>query len=719
MLDAPQNSTLNIAKNSCFRCRGFRHSCNRQKPSCLRCEKRGIQCIYPEAAPTLRTLAITIEELDVRMKSLNRNLGLGEKIMKEWKFLNCLQKTLHLKENVEEDLDVLLQAKLRLFTNSFSIHPCKKCTKDLQSCDLTLPRCNRCENNNYLCQFEKSEPRVKTISKSIALMNRVIDQWQGLIDGWAHAVSQKTYQLTTPSKASLPFVWKIVSGPKGLSIQGNVQSFNELSNFVDQLKKSITVAPSLPLGEAANVQNMPFKDYAKPYAIWNLWCRSTHSLPQSYPIDISQDLTDSLIRLYCRTPCCSGIRIPLFNPTEFLRRYEDKDESKRPALVLVYAVCAMSARNAFQVHVWETRPSHHTPNYNMGKPLSIAYCLRGRDLISECFDQPTMDHCNAAILLSYCNYQNGYTDKMYIYEWISFTMAQELGLYNPERELTFYENLTVWCLYYFDAWYRVLRGESHLSSRPSQLYPCHPLPPLPYENQLDDLSVDEKIDQILHQAWHYFFRLQIMRDDVASMLTNKTTPDPAILQVLLEMQDKLETFYQSLPKDWKNPLVKCTNSLCTPRPEPGLTVNVHSFIQYSALFVHIHYNINIIIIHQPFLPSKSLNSTSTQALRSLDIAFRAANAISDILEAMTGRNDCHVPLIGFVFSNIIFSEMAGYNEPHKSLGRKCLERSIRIARASKTHKYDFELSHILVKMLEADVYLASQGKTPLQGGSFI
>ncbi|KAI9026671.1 hypothetical protein CLU79DRAFT_742867 [Phycomyces nitens] len=718
MSNAPNNLALNIAKSSCLRCRGFRHSCNRQKPSCKRCEKRGIPCIYPEAAPTLRTLGIAVDELENRIKSLDHNFGLGLKIIEEWKLLSWLQRTLHVKENIDGNLDSLLQDKLHLFTHLFSIHPCKKCTKDLQSCDLTLPRCSRCQSNNYECHFEKTEPRVKSISTTLTLMNDVIDKWQDVLDGWAHTVSQKTYQLTTPSRTSLPFVWEIVSRKKGLSVQANVQSFKELSEFVEKLKLSLMGPPSLSLEDTTNAQKLVLENYSKPYGIWKTWCQTTHSLPKSYPMDISQELTDSLVKLYCRTPCCYGIRIPIFNPTEFLKRYEDKDEKKRPALVLVYAICAMSARNAFQLHVWENRPAHHTPNYNMGKPLSIAYCLRGRELISECFDQPTIDHCNAAIILSYCNYQNGHTDTLYIYEWISFTMAQELGLYDPNKKLTTYESLMVWCLYYFDAWCRVLQGESKVLHGTNHILPRRPLPPLPYENQLDDLSEDEKIDRTLHQAWHYLFRLQIMRDDVASRLTNKTTPDPAILEDLLEMQDRLETFYQSLPKDWQNPVGQDANSPCTPRPESGLTVNSHSFTEYSVLFVHIHYNINIIIIHQPFLPSKLSNSTSTQALQSLKIAFRAANAISDILEAMVERNDCHVPLIGSIFANIIFSVMVGYNEPHKSLGRKCLERSVRIAQASKTHKYDFEQSHILVKILEADAFLASQ-ETPLQGGSFI
>ncbi|CEI85544.1 hypothetical protein RMCBS344292_00006 [Rhizopus microsporus] len=70
MAAIPKDSTSTRAKlgTACYRCRGFRHACDRAKPSCSRCQRRGIICTYPEAAPTLKKLQKATETLGDRIK---------------------------------------------------------------------------------------------------------------------------------------------------------------------------------------------------------------------------------------------------------------------------------------------------------------------------------------------------------------------------------------------------------------------------------------------------------------------------------------------------------------------------------------------------------------------------------------------------------------------------------------------------------------------------
>ncbi|CAO3636350.1 unnamed protein product [Cunninghamella echinulata] len=413
-------------------------------------------------------------------------------------------------------------------------------------------------------------------------MNKVMDQWQESIDKMAKDFAQKTRDFSAKANNSLkikpmqPFAWKITSTHKGLSVESSVSSFNDLSTLVDQFKRSMNISkPTIELPHQQR-ETSPYSEASEPtleiddtssitsssfsFAIWNSWAHPTHAIPQDYPIDISEDLTDNLVELYCRTPCCSAIRLPIIDPAEFLERYRHPDPSKRPATVLIFAICAMAARNAFQLHVWSKRPAFEAPQYNMGKALSMAYTLRGRELLADCFDQPSLDHCQAALILSYSNHQNGFPGVIYIYEWIAYTMAQDLGLYSANKELTQNEKMLVWCLYYYNTWYRVLQGGSScLPGEDSQFYPKCSLPDLPVRPSTEQLLASTPSTDVIHyyiqSAWVYLMELQLLREQVMSRLVmaqESGKSDTTLPQDLLGMQHNLEQFYQRLPPDWRN-----------------------------------------------------------------------------------------------------------------------------------------------------------------------
>ncbi|KAI8643354.1 hypothetical protein BD408DRAFT_415101 [Parasitella parasitica] len=678
-------------------------------------------------------------------------------------------------EGQEEEDDNMLSSNSNISnpvasTSSFSVYPCSKCYKDLQQCDLTLPSCSRCAGNDFECVYMKTEPKANHVSQVLNTMNKVMDQWQDSIDKMAKDFAQKTRDFgqrvdqSFKKKPLQPFAWKITTTNKGLSVESNVNSYNDLSKLVDQFKKSMHITSRD--GDDDDDQNGIHKSAADllgnerhrmaqsaelddtssihtssgfSFGVWNSWAHPTHVLPDNYPVNISPELTDSLVELYCKTPCCSAIRLPIVDTTEFLARYHDPDPEKRPCTVLVYAVCAMAARNAFQMHVWSKRPAQDTPNYNMGKALSMAYCLKGREQLAECFDDPTIDNCQAAFLLSYCNHQNGYPGVIYIYEWISFTMAQELGLYDEGRVLDTRESILVWCLYYFNTWYRVLQGVSNTSAESGQFHPNCPLPPPQPKPVLDLMDIDfaeppqEMINYYVYTEWYCMIQLQVLRHDVMSRLLSAQAAgkqDTTLSMDLLAMQDRLQEFYDTLPVEWKNPDLEsialdqmaagtpepcCGNSYNSfgeqQQEKPYSHVDIHEFARFCILSVHVYYNINKILLYQAFFPSDHV-PTSPFSVQCLYICIDAAYAITQTLDIMVKHHDeCNIPLLGFLFANMVYIKLLNYNDDqYQEFARRCLEQSINVSKMSKAYLYDFEMTRNLVGVMEPDVRNACGGR---------
>ncbi|KAI8976144.1 hypothetical protein BDB01DRAFT_804650 [Pilobolus umbonatus] len=800
---ASNHNTLGAA---CYRCRGFRHACDRTKPSCSRCKRRGTICTYPEAAPTLKKLQKATETLGERIKKFGELLKTNEGSNlvktqgdtpkatedtnskgKDFKGIS-LQKLAQPRSSITLTLDSISSPSLEddtrsslsgpsdreygmedvqstssssgshlpagvASTSSFSIYPCGKCYKDLQQCDLTLPSCSRCTAHKLECVYHKTEPKANHVSQVLNTMNKVMDQWQESIDKMAKDFAQKTRdfgQLVDQSlkKPLQPFAWKITTTNKGLSVESNVNSFNDLSKLVDQFKKVMHISPRDgpdTMNEGLDVESHRLSFHGElddnssintsssfSFGVWNSWLHPVNTLPEDYPIDISQELTDSLVELYCKTPCCSSIRLPIIDTSDFLERYCHPEIDKRPPLILTYAICAMAARTSFQIHVWNKNPEHLVGHYyNMGKALSIAYCLKGREKLGDCFDQPSIDNCRAVFLLSYCNQQNGYPGAIYIYEWIAFTMAEELGLYDEDRVLTIQESTLVWYLYYFNTWYRVLHGVSDESIEGSQL-PFSPLPAPPVKPAIShpnpsELS-QELIDYYIYSEWYYLIQLQLLRHEVMTRLLSAQSlgkTDTTLSQDMFMMQDKLNYFYNNLPEEWKNPDIDSlafhqkthtpdsSSFSCHDKEKSFYHLDAQEFPRFCILTVHVYYNINKILLYQAFFPSDHY-PVSSISLHFLQICIDAAYSITQTLDVMVKYHaESNIPLLGFLFANIVYLKLLNYTDGrYKEFAIRCLEQSINITKLSKSYLYDYEMARNLVSTMEKDVYNACKGRPP-------
>ncbi|ORZ03127.1 hypothetical protein BCR43DRAFT_450313 [Syncephalastrum racemosum] len=641
MANESQNEHEINRRIACFSCRGSRHACDRRVP-CGRCKAKGFECTYPDSAPSLRELQEAANELQKRV--------------------TCLQ--------IQSD-DIAL-APSALGVTGFAIHPCLKCNHDLQHCDFKKPSCERCVENGYTCEYVPLEPKVNHLAQAVSTMNKVLDDWQ-------HSMLVVPKRDKAYASAMATVAWKIISMPQGLSIETNVTSFPKLTRWFEHFRQSVSST-----AEKDMLLHYPSTFKKTLFNVWPSCISSDHDFPTDYPIDITDDLTDTLIDLYCRTPCCSAIRMPIIDTAELLKRYRDPDPSKRPLKVLIYAVCGMAARNAFQLHVWSKKSKHQLPHYNIGKALSMAYCLLGRNQLAECFDEPSMDACQAAILLSYCSYQNGYPGVIYIYEFITFTMANELGLYDTDRELTPRESLLVWLIYYFNTWTRILQGGTSISLQSSQFFPRSSRPPKPPSlSPTDSPEPDE--DYYVLRTWSYLIELQVQRDAIMAELCKwRDDGDKSDVQsALFKMQQQLADIEQRIPPAWRDPF----------------SAESSSFQQACMLQVLVAYHTNRILLHYPFLSPDHIHPNDHSSYASLcwTICLNSACTVVRAMEILA--HQCSNPIVNFLFTNIVFVKALVYN-PNDKLARRHLALSLQISKKSSTYAYDFERARVVVGFME-------------------
>lgn len=504
--------------------------------------------------------------------------------------------------------------------------------------------------------YERVEPKVTYIFQAVRCLNAVLDSWEDAIQ---HHSLDNERRLRKSHRVS----WKIAASPNGLTVHCDMATLTSLLDALDLDRKH--AAPDRPR-MLADLKKCAF-------AIWEKWTSQNYRLmPQDYPLDISEDLTDTLVELYCTTPCCGDLRLPIIDLDDFWERY--RDPIRKPSKLLIYAVCAMAARNAFQIHIWNKRPAHESPRYNMGKALSVAYCKVARDMLADSFDEPSMDTCLAAFILSYCSHQNGYPGVIYTYEWISFTMANELGLYDKNRPMTSRETLLVWCLYYFNTWYRVLQGGSTVSLSSSQFYPHQPLPDLPCED-----VENRGTDYYILGVWSLLIRTQIQRDKIMSLLVKS---EESTMRDWLDMHREVESLVQTLPTDWQRPNYSC---------------RAGTLAESCILQVHMELNINRILLCSPFI---TFDRDNPHTCYCLYVCMQAAYFITCAVEALAQQ--CSAPVVGLLFAQNVYLKLLE-NPATYDAAKQQLKRCVDIAKTTTSYIYDFEMTRVLVDLLERNV----------------
>jgi hypothetical protein len=215
--------------------------------------------------------------------------------------------------------------------------------------------------------------------------------------------------------------------------------------------------------------------------------------------------------------------------------------------------------------------------------------------------------------------------------------------------------------------------------------------------------------------------------------------DTTLPQDLLAMHHDLEQFFQRLPPDWQDvdlEIVEHTSHHhrsgkdrfnMSPSPSPSsplnnspqpvatdpaahdehcnYTVDGPGFAQYCILYVHVHYYINQILLYQSFFSSERIPN-SEFALQALHKCMHASASITRILEIMAKQcGECNVPLIAFVFANVVHIKLLGYDndKSYQEFAIFHLQKSVDISKMSINYTYDFELARTFVGLMEQDV----------------
>ncbi|KAI9322698.1 hypothetical protein BX666DRAFT_2023145 [Dichotomocladium elegans] len=699
--DKVNHSYANSNANVVFSIWKNRHACDRKKPNCTPCGSRGLECVYPEAAPTLKELEMQAEKLAARIQGLEKSKRTS--VFSEW--------------------------PSRLIRHT-ALYPCQKCNQLQQPCDMRKPSCDRCKSYKIDCSYIDSErPKVYHISHAIAAMNNVIDAYELAFKQDNHQRILKTPSLSSPFLSTRKSIWTVASTPQGFTAYAHVSSYRELQMLINHIhenqpmenhivqrlgdsthqyiagsrpsdkhnndnKAARTAEAEAAAAAAAEAAEAARPDYLLAFALWDEYTFNAQSLPHDYPIDVTSDLTDDLLALYCRTPCCSAARLPIIDTKEFMARHRNPDIGKRPSKVLTYAICAMAARNAFQVHVWSKGHSHASPRYNMGKALSVGYWLAARKLLAECFDEPSLDNCRSALLLSYASHQNGHTGTMYYYDWIAITMAKELGLFEDSHH-DYYDKMLAWSLYYWNVWMRVLCGGTAHVTCPQPSY-SPPSPPINInDDHYDVLS-----------AWSLNFHLQAQRATIMASLVSAQDKDlnlPQLVELLQPQQEQLETFFRNLPDEWKSMEIKPYQEQ---KQDDHLqemmgTVDRGKLRCVCAFDVMVNYFINVIMVHFPFLQSR-MDSNMAHAEHCLRICMHAAQSITRAIEATP--DCCYTPVIGLAFSNGVYNKIFQCTGSDWALQR--MQQSVDILKPSLQYVYDFDTTKSLARTMENGIQMA-------------
>lgn len=296
-------------------------------------------------------------------------------------------------------------------------------------------------------------------------------------------------------------------------------------------------------------------------------------------------------------------------------------------------------------------------------------------------------------------------------------------MYDERHVHTTQESKLIWCLYYFNTWYRVLQVGTEQSIDGSQLYPNSPLPMPPAKPiQLDIHSAEpsyELIDYYVYSKWYYMIQLQILRHEVMTRILSAQSfvkqESPFTQDDMSMMQHKLEEFYNNLPEEWRNPDVEnialCSDSAAhLDHKAHYYHLDIHEFAMFCILTVRVYYHINKILLYQAFLPS-DYSTTSAFSLDCLQKCTDAAYSITQTLDIMVKHShDCNIPLMGLLFANMVYTKLLNYTDgQYKEFAIRCLEQSINISKLSKAYLYDFDMARHIVSIMERDLYNVRKG----------
>ncbi|RUO96415.1 fungal-specific transcription factor domain-containing protein [Jimgerdemannia flammicorona] len=500
-------SLLTSAQKSCSTCKVQRRHCDKATPSCSRCKRIHAVCVYPDDAPTLAdyTAAVTV--------LLERSADLRTKV--------------HLLKDGRNAVDAADGTAGEVAGKTTKIEARRTEKKRKLGEALAILQASVAEIKMEMDQMdsenaERANPKQLTTGK---LRSDVTQLKQTLWRLWPrNKDGDVTFETNARSLGEFYHALCQVAGP---TISPHIDSRNTISDvFQSDDDDRRSVAKSTGFG---TVRLMTFT--------WFMHLNEIPPQPPAINTNGPQLVERSIVIPFLDRHCCNMLRIDFFDKPRFLRRYEAGAISR----LLIASICTLSLCYAIPAHY-----CHGENDLTGSFDMADAYYARGRELLSESFDDPNLQTVQAVAMLGY--YTAGRCFNFHLskkYTDLCLRMAYSLGLHQLSDASVLHHDpdeieemrATWFFIYYSDFLGSLFCARIPLDDSKVRLDPPR------------DLPHSDPSTRVIRQFWGHFVKLVVVwKRVIPHTLAMDYDPDHPVT-VLLE-HDLLQ-YYESLPSVWQ------------------------------------------------------------------------------------------------------------------------------------------------------------------------
>ncbi|RUS18064.1 fungal-specific transcription factor domain-containing protein [Endogone sp. FLAS-F59071] len=343
---------------------------------------------------------------------------------------------------------------------------------------------------------------------------------------------------------------------------------------------------------------------------------------------ISQILIDRLIDLYFE---CYNRQSPLIVQDEFMRAYRQNSANT----LLVNAICAFTINHSFRLHDGLPVSGYEHCDIDMSKDIGELFYNRARVILTDCFDEPKLEHVQALILCADYEITVWGPQRAQLLHSMAVRMLLDIDAHRKIKgdsgNLANLDNMlerealrrVFWVVYLTDFQFAYDTGFPTMIDDAD----CEGIA-LPATLPTDDI---ETKGAVAYFAQH--IRLTRIRKMIYQKIYVKSSEVP--FSTISTLERTLTAFYDSLP----NPM-KYNHNKHYPRTSSWLK---------NSLILNLEYHLCWIELHRPFVPDleKQYFTTEMDALSldplpflSLHISTAAASSATSIMQLLVDHSAC-------------------------------------------------------------------------------
>lgn len=657
---------------SCTNCKNQKRQCDRVTPTCSRCQRTGVVCVYPDDLPTVAEYTATV------IAMLERSVDLKNKV----RLLNNGQSEGGKDTSTGDRMRIVIQRAEKK----------RKLGEVLETLQASLDEIG----------LEMNQLEVKDAKQEIARPSSIVKKVQTR-DSFA----------TNPA-SSQQTLWRLYPRYQdgGITFETDAKTLTELHHaLVHALNPIIPPYISIPTKSTTSdwfQYSDETRQIAKPTRlgasrlILFAWVMlEDQPAPTTLtPSNGPQLLERTILIPFLDHHCCNLLRIDNWDKRQFMQRYESGQVSP----FLVSSICVLSLCFAIPEH-----HCHSEDDLRNSYELADAYYVRARNLMEDLFDEPDLQTVQAIAILTFYvgarkyNFHLGkrFTD-------LCLRLAYSLGLHrlpdsSPRPDELEEMRVTWHHLYYGDFLGVLLCTRIPIDDANVRLNP----PP--------DPSVSVHPDtRIIRTFWAHYCQLISIWKRIL-LLTLKSDYDldhPSTIA----LEQELVGWYEALPPTWHHD--KATDyALYSPlAAQAVLTLKIHSEAARYFFIKPIIEELNVAMVRdarEGRMKPEKVETLHKQCTRVLCAAWELA-WLCRILVVRLGVT-CNPPMWVCHFScaafERIFSLFAGsmqdgeegWLQPPPTL-RLVIERSLRwnvsVVRRTVTFRHDVQSGKLYIETIE-------------------